>query len=463
MLAEEQLANDLKTYVHALDLGSASDFSTTAFRQSSTLPQQWVKAFRERAEPFYAGMKKAIAKNITGKNVEKLVPPIGEEEGFEWKPLARICKRIGQEILPGFTSISSKARRACGNREAIAQEEALAAFQRVPDEVLAMLADMVDELGQSSQFRNMSPTEQDELLKNSIVGVFVLYGIDKAAVDYAADGMASSQKGATARAGVQIANYMHRMFGIKREDAAKGVAKQVSESEMARGNKFLDLLVTAAKKRGLNRTVDVTLDLTQEPTKGSVLKHAQKKFVDSWKKSESADIGQQLRDDRVTRTFQRDLQAGKHFLLDQAGSRVCKTAQDFVDFIGMGQHEDGLPLVISHVANQNMGAFLHEILLDRNINPLLSSDGQQIIPAFTGGQFFHRFHKLDGGKVKLDFEYSIDAVSYVKLLEGMTSFNSSQLVTPGSFKFEVSMVFEPDGRWTMEDPKIHAKNLHQFN
>lgn len=368
---------------------------------------------------------------------------------LDLKALAQSCKKIGEGFVPS-------GRKSLFQTPMSAKREAQVAFERTSEIVKSRLADVVDELGRTPEYRQLAPKDQDKLLRRRVAEAFV----SRICTDNGLD----APPGKLAHASAYFAQMLGNPAGKSAKGSPEKFARQVSVAEQARGKKFLDLLVEDARRNGLYRTVDVELDLMQEPLQTLTKSAIRTALFDNWDKPESVDIGSQQACQGVTPTFLRDLNAEKHVLVQADGVRqVCKSGQQFVDFIGVGAHPN-LPKVISHIANQKLGQVVRTLVNNNPQSPLRSSDGETIAISLTGGASEYCFKKLPGGRTELLYTYTVESVMGAKVYDPNTAaaFGLKPLKSKGNFQFSVRIEIAEDGQWAMANPRIQAYNLQRL-
>ena len=214
--------------------------------------------------------------------------------------------------------------------------------------------------------------------------------------------------------------------------------------------------------------LDVVVDLNEERFAASVKKEIDGRFIRTWGNEKAGEEGEQAYPEvkgKMTKTFLRDFPMTSHVLKFDDGRREkIDHPVKLMEFIGPGIGGD-LPHIISHVANQNLTAFLNTVLFRR-----ASDDGKfdSVIKLWDGCPVTPRgnmrpsciYSKDSEGNIILDFEYYCTketSPNNLGMVDANNSFDKKSAHDHAELRVSVRVKFAPDGEWEINDPHVIAK------
>lgn len=229
----------------------------------------------------------------------------------------------------------------------------------------------------------------------------------------------------------------------------------------------LDVLMADVKKRYSVAFIDQEIDLADPRYLDWVNAAADGAFIKTWDKENVTADDEDLKkySKFVKITFARDFTKSKYEIKNIDGSIKKLTSLDeFIEFIGPGS-ECNLPMVVSNIANQNLGMFLKPVLFTRTEkgktpeSVLHLDDGTPLRPAVNFRQKY-TFSKNSDGKIIIDYESNASKEFQIgkpmratKYSDGLTKdFNDATI------KIKVLIEVNPDGRWHINNPHVIAEN-----
>lgn len=169
--------------------------------------------------------------------------------------------------------------------------------------------------------------------------------------------------------------------------------------------------------------------------------------------------------DRLRPTFVRDFENSSYYAKNANGELIRLDSTDqFIEFIDP-ENDSSLSSIVSNIASQNLGNFLKNILFlrhdgNRESQSLLRlHDGTPVMPLAVA-KASYVFCRDARGKITLDYTWhSSKEHNGGKPLrvKRMTGDNSQAEVENASLGIEVRIEIEPDGQWTISNPRLQAK------
>ena len=351
------------------------------------------------------------------------------------------------------------------------------AFERTSEGVKSRLADVADALGRTPEYRQLAPKDQDKLLRRHVAEAFVSRICAENGLD---------APGKLAHASAYFAQMLGNPAGKSAKVSPAKFARQVSVAEQARGKKFLDLLVEDARRNGMNRTVDVTLDLQQPQFQRFVSKQVRQMIIGPLVAGSEMTTGMAGKPANVSGNFWRDFTGGgtaEYWLDDGKGSVEKLSAKNENDarastgkLLRFIDWKDGDTVkVLTHLASQTLSsvvlAMINQPFFDgrKKFAPLRTSQGQPLALCLSPLVKF-TFKKLEDGKIALHYEGTIAPSEKIDAnkknaakVQDDQGGNWKPLVNADySLKINFRIECDPNVGWTMHDPRIQARNLHRI-
>lgn len=229
----------------------------------------------------------------------------------------------------------------------------------------------------------------------------------------------------------------------------------------------LDVLMADVKKRYSVALIDKEIDLADPWYLEWVNGAADGAFIKTWDKDNATVDDSELKKylEFVQPSFARDFKFSNYEIRNSNGSiKKLSSIDEFIQFVGAGS-EGNLPMVVSHIANQNLGMFLKPILFFRNHkgqipeSVLHLDDGTPIRPSVNFRQKYI-LSKNSDGKIIIDYESnaSKEFQKEKPMMAYKNSDGSSMDVVDAKLNIKVRIEVNADGRWHINNPHIVAEN-----
>lgn len=214
--------------------------------------------------------------------------------------------------------------------------------------------------------------------------------------------------------------------------------------------------------------IDTVVDLADERFVASVKKELEGRFMQSWGNEKAGEEGESQYPEakgKMTKTFLRDFPVTSHVLkFDDGRMEKIDHPARLMDFVGAGKGGD-LTYLVSHVANQNLTAFLNTVLFRR-----ASEDGKfdSVLRLWDGSPVTPRgnmrssstYSKDSAGNIILEHEYfcsKLTSPTNLGLAPANDSFNKKSAHDHAELTVKVRVKFAPDGEWKIQNPQVRAK------
>lgn len=267
------------------------------------------------------------------------------------------------------------------------------------------------------------------------------------------------------------------------------VTKSASDLAALVGEKLKNLTGNAAKISGDSESptiqrsprlkfscqdlVDSEVDL-EDPVFFDIYRNAAKlNFMNPWEKDGAGvlDSYGKLKgnSEELKSTFLRDLGNSHYFIRTVQGTEPFKTPSEFTEWIDEGK-SNGLGMIVSNIANQNLGRFINCVLFRREISPgifdsvLKLADGRSLCPK-TSGKASYTLSKTPNGRVTIDYtrfvtqELNRGLRMTAEILDGTNK--TFQVSAGAKLEIRVCITVEPDGEWHIANPRITASGWRE--
>ena len=246
--------------------------------------------------------------------------------------------------------------------------------------------------------------------------------------------------------------------------------EELPKDSPLRSSEGLKVLLEEANLRKQHHRVDSVVDL-EDPAFSIFVKNASDAaFMKPWAK-DSSDVNEALKHHLsvVKPTFARDFTNSSYQVREADGSlRKLQAIEEFMAYVD-GDGKQGLSMVVSNIASQNLGNFLKNALfLRQDSNGVSQSilklyDGTPIMPQALA-KASYVLSKDKNGTLIVDYTWeSSKAINGTKEIRAreLDGNNPTFAIENPSLKIRTRVSIESNGKWSIDNPQIQAEGWNQ--
>lgn len=216
-----------------------------------------------------------------------------------------------------------------------------------------------------------------------------------------------------------------------------------------------------------NAIVDTEVDLADQRYVDSIKKEINNRFILTWGNDKAGEEGETKYPEvkgKMTKTFLRDFPVTSHAILTAAGKEKIDHPKKLVEFIGSGVNGN-LPHIVSHIANQNLTAFLNTVLFRRESSAgafdsmIKRWDGSPVTPK-GNMRASYVYSKDSEGNIILEHDYVCSkqtTPTNLGVSPASDSFGKLMVDDHAELYVKVRVKFSPNGEWNIENPHVRAR------
>jgi len=416
-------AGALRDYLQS---ASVDRLSNAIFRDQhgfgTSFPQEWIRTVKHSMSRVTSNMVKAIEPIVAGQDLNKLVPPIGEQENFNWKPLERIfsaaCKAL---IAPGSST------------------------SPLPFPTMILLAEMVDELRQAPGYQQLDNGQRNKAVEDAVFSVAIFYGL-----------IGSLEERLKNTAYPRLANllgiYLKACFGVastSRGEIAGAIVKCARREQLAQCAAFRAELLREVRRIAELRRVRFDDWYTDPPHEDNLEKNIDIYFKDTW--LARAD------------NYEEQIRKGRYLLAEPDGARhPCRSYQQLVSHVGQGS-KGTLAETILHVAGERLNNFLCQSYLYSPCCRLFTDIAGRFVEPIPQLQSRFLIRQATSECITVEYRCTDADVRSVKLIgKNEEDEYDAAPALPASLEFAGVLHFFPNEEFEVGSVQIRGRNLHFF-
>lgn len=424
-----ELAASPRAYLEGLKAGNLTygilRDQTTA--NAGNYPAAWISQVQASLE-VVVGKLLELAPTVLAampkKDLNRLFPAAGYDEGFDWKPFNDLCTGL----WPAFSG----------------QVIALASL---PPRTMGLLAEFRAELGGLPVFLDLEPAARNKTVSDALFNLLIWNGIFSPLTQSVPEQYQRLVNGFCA--------YVKAACGMQAQTRGAiggAIASMVPDEQVEQCAAFLAALMQQVERIATIRTVRFQDDHDNHALNREREKNVDRHFAQTW----------ESRDDDYAQVVRQ----GNYALIDGKGKKTpCKSYRDLKAYVGPGDKQS-LPEVVLHLAGERIKNFLCNTYLYKTKNPLfIDAQGRRVDPVPTLETAFVLRRDADReNRITVMFS-CVDHAVKTAMLVGPGDEDLEMEATPvfqASLEFHGEMHFYPNEEFEVGNIQLTGQNFHMF-